>query len=55
VQSGSGTFEYDDAHLPEEVKPKLGMLKLVENGHFIVGMGFRLDENSFLVLKDEEK
>jgi hypothetical protein len=54
VSSPNGVFECDDAHLPEEIRLKLGMLKLVENEHFIVDMGFRLDENSFLILKDKE-
>ena len=38
----------DDA-MPEDLRRKLGILKLVEDGQCVEGMGFRSNENVFLV------
>ena len=45
---GTITSMTDDA-LSEDLRAKLGMLKLVENGQCIEGMGFRSDESTFLI------
>jgi len=45
---GTITSMTDDA-LSIDLRAKLGMLKLVENGQCIEGMGFRGDENTFLI------
>jgi hypothetical protein len=45
---------YSDADLPEFMRVKLGMLKLVEDKAYITGMGFRTDENTFVVMKEKE-
>ena len=43
-----------DSTLPESVRTKLGMLKLVEVGTAITSMGFRSDENTFIVCMEDE-
>lgn len=55
VKQGDNTVRYSDADLPESMKRKLGMLKLIDPKHYITGVGFRADENSFVVMSDEEK
>jgi hypothetical protein len=45
---------YDDTTLPDEMKGKLGMLKLVEAEHFITNIGCRVNDEVFVVLMDEE-
>jgi len=45
---GTITSMTDDA-LSIDLRAKLGMLKLVENGQCIEGMGFRGDESTFLI------
>lgn len=44
-----------DAELPNEVRMKLGMLKLVENEQFISGIGFKANEDAFVILKEKEE
>jgi hypothetical protein len=45
----------DDTTLPPWLKAKLGMLKLVENDHFVSDVGCRVNAECFMVLtKDEE-
>lgn len=45
---------YDDTTLPDEMKGKLGMLKLVEAEHFITNIGCRISDEVFVLLMDEE-
>ena len=42
----------DDSTLPENIKPKLGMLKLVEKGQVISNTGCRVNEETFVVVLD---
>lgn len=49
VKSKNGTHVHTDATLPAYIPPKLGMLKLVENEHYVSGIGIRVDENIFVV------
>lgn len=45
---------YDDTTLPDEMKGKLGMLKLVEAEHFITNIGCRISDEVFVLLMNEE-
>ena len=42
----------DDSSLSEDVRSKLGMLKLVEVSQFVDNVGCRVNENTFVVVKD---
>lgn len=42
----------DDSTLPENIKPKLGMLKLVDKGQVISNTGCRVNEETFVVVLD---
>ena len=55
VKSGSNIVRYTDADLPEFMKPKLGMLKLVEDKQYITNCGFRVSDNTFVVMNEESK
>lgn len=46
---------YDDTTLPDEMKGKLGMLKLVEAEHFITNVGCRISSEVFVLLMDEQE
>lgn len=46
--------QFNVVDLPEFIARRIGMLKLVEPNHFVVGCGFRQSENVFVVLNDEE-
>lgn len=46
---------HTDATLSADARLKLGMLKLVENQQFISGVGFRVDEDLFVLLPEESK
>ena len=41
---------FDNEHLPQELKLKLGMLKLVAVGTVIEGMGYRATEDSYVIV-----
>jgi hypothetical protein len=45
---------YDDNSLPETMRGKLGMLKLVDAEYFIENVGCRVNDEVFVVLMDEE-
>lgn len=45
---------YDDTTLPNDMKGKLGMLKLVETEHFITNVGCRMTDEVFVLLMNEE-
>jgi hypothetical protein len=49
VKVGGTISSMTDDALSMDLRAKLGMLKLVENGQCIEGMGFRGDENTFLI------
>jgi len=46
--------EETDSTLPEHVRAKLGMLKLVQNEEAVTTVGFRVDENTFVIDLGEE-
>lgn len=46
---------YDDNTLPESMKRNLGMLKLVDAGFFLSGVGCRVNDEVFVVSANEEK
>jgi len=46
---------YDDNTLPESMRGKLGMLKLVDAGFFLSGVGCRVNDEVFVVQVDGEK
>ena len=41
--------------LPDFIRRGVGMLKLVENQTLITNIGFRVDENTFVVLPQSEE
>jgi hypothetical protein len=45
-------FALTSEYLPEQVRMAIGMLKLVEDGQFVRGMGYRYKANQFLVVYD---
>jgi len=45
---------YDDTTLPEEVKGKLGLLKLVEAEHYIENTGCRVNDEVFIIVMEDE-
>lgn len=54
VKVGDDVQLYDDNSLPETMKGRLGMLKLVEAEYFIEDVGCRVNDEVFVVLMDEE-
>lgn len=54
VKKRAGTEIFDDNTLPEALRGKVGMLKLVEDEHFITGIGCRASADVFVLLLDEE-
>jgi hypothetical protein len=53
VRIGSAVNLCTDNDLPEFLKGKLGLLKLVEKEHFIEGVGCRVTDEIFVVVLDE--
>jgi hypothetical protein len=45
---------FSNEDLPLHIKVAVGMLKLVENKHFIKDVGVRISENTFFVTKEAE-
>ena len=39
--------------LPSDLKGKLGMLKLLEDNHFLKNVGYRLDATTFFIVRGE--
>ena len=54
VKVGDDVQLYDDNSLPEIMRGRLGMLKLVEAEYFIENVGCRVNDEVFVVLMDEE-
>jgi len=54
VKVGDDVQLYDDNSLPETMRGRLGMLKLVEAEYFIENVGCRVNDEVFVVLMDEE-
>lgn len=55
VKSEGNIVRYTDADLPEFIKPKLGMLKLIGDKQYITNCGFRVSDNTFVVMNEESK
>jgi hypothetical protein len=55
VKQGDNTVRHSNDDLPEDLKRKLGLLKLVEPKQYLSGVGFRADQDAFVVLPSEEK
>jgi len=53
VKIGQDVQLYDDNTLPESMRGKLGMLKLVEAEHFISNVGCRINDEIFVLLTEE--
>jgi uncharacterized protein YifE (UPF0438 family) len=47
------TYADDDSEIPEFMRRKLGMLKLVENGHVIKDVGIKINDNVFGITPEE--
>ena len=53
VKTGDNVQLYDDNTLPENIRGKLGMLKLVEPEAVVTGIGCRVSIDAFVVVIDE--
>lgn len=53
VKIGDEINLYDDNTLPESMRMKLGMLKLVESEQYVSNMGCRVNDEVFVLLVDE--
>ena len=55
VESDDGQFyTYENATLPDLLKRRVGMLKLVENGQTLINVGYRENENHYYVSLEED-
>jgi PHD/YefM family antitoxin component YafN of YafNO toxin-antitoxin module len=55
VQTDDGQFcTYENATLPDLLKRRVGMLKLVENGETLINVGYRENENRYYVSLEED-
>lgn len=54
VKTGDKLEMMDDTTLPDSMKAKLGMLKLVDLGHFITNIGGKVTAEVFVLAPDEE-
>lgn len=54
VKTGDKVEILDDTTLPEHMKAKLGMLKLVEDEHFITNIGGRVNAEVFVLAPNDE-
>ena len=52
VKTGDNVQLYDDNTLPEELRGKLGMLKLVEEDQVVTGIGMRVSVEAFTVVTE---
>lgn len=53
VQPKDGTaIAYDDSTLPDNLRGKIGLLKLVADSQMVTGAGFRVDERTFMVITE---
>ena len=53
VKLGEDLLSFTDETLPYDLRGKLGMLKLVEDGQFITDTGCRLTEEIFILIMEE--
>lgn len=55
VQTDDGQFyTYENATLPDLLKRRVGMLKLIENGQTLINVGYRENENQYYVSLEED-
>ena len=55
VQTDDGQFyTYENATLPDLLKRRVGMLKLIENGQTLINVGYRENENRYYVSLEED-
>jgi len=52
VKQGDQVNNYDDTTLPEAMRMKLGMLKLVGDEHYVANVGCRVNNEVFVLLMD---
>ena len=52
VKQGDQLNNYDDTTLPEAMRMKLGMLKLVGDEHYVADVGCRVSNEVFVLLMD---
>ncbi len=45
---------YDDGNLPDDLRGKLGLLKLLTAGQMVSNVGCRVNDNTFVLLKEEQ-
>ncbi len=45
---------YDDGNFPEDLRGKLGLLKLITGGQMVSNVGCRVNDNTFVLLKEEQ-
>jgi hypothetical protein len=55
VKVGDKVDLYDDNTLPQEMRGKLGMLKLVEAEQFVTDTGCRINDETFVLILEEVK
>ena len=55
VKSKEGLKTYNDSDLPDHMRLKLGMLKLIEDKQYVTDVGFRANSDVFAVLNEEMK
>jgi hypothetical protein len=53
VKTGDKVEMMDDTTLPHTMKAKLGMLKLVDNEHFITNVGGKVKADVFVLTPEE--
>ncbi len=53
VKVGDKVDLYDDTSLPQEMRGKLGMLKLVEAEQFLTDIGCRINDETFVLILEE--
>lgn len=54
VRLGQNVVIHTDSTLPEHIRGKLGMLKLVEPEHFVTDMGCRINDEVFVIVTEKE-
>lgn len=55
VHSNEGVSSFDDETLPDSIRGKLGLLKLVQPKQMISNVGCRVSDTVFVVMKEEAK
>lgn len=55
IVQGSETKTYDDSTLPYDLRKKVGMLKLVNDGQMVSGVGCRVDAHTFVTMPESKE